>query len=280
MTKDELRDFIAVDFETATADRFACQVGIVVVKERKVVEKIVRLIQPPGNKYDRMCMAVHHITPYVTDDAPTFKEVWEDIEPYFRNYTVVMHNAEFDLDVLHRNLTYYGIDSTPYRSAFCTYRMFGRSLATLCAGYDMDCSGHHDAEFDAMCCAQFFLHWLRDEEPDEMKMEEAENKKEKKKDDESLHGNVLVKDLTGADPNNIFYDKRVVVTGVFPIPRKEMGDKLKAYGADINTSISKLTDYVLVGYDAGPKKLEKIKKLQEEGYAIRCLDWDAVSSMF
>ena len=39
--------FIAVDFETATYNRMACQVGIVVVRNGVITERISNFIQPP-----------------------------------------------------------------------------------------------------------------------------------------------------------------------------------------------------------------------------------------
>lgn len=64
------------------------------------------------------------------------------------------------------------------------------------------------------------------------------------------------------DKSHFFYDKKVVLTGVFPSfnNRNEMAAMLQNVGADVNGSISKLTDYVVVGQKAGPKKLELIEK--------------------
>ena len=47
-----LSDFVAIDFETATTGRMACQIGIVVVKNYEIKNEYSFLIQPPGNKYD------------------------------------------------------------------------------------------------------------------------------------------------------------------------------------------------------------------------------------
>ena len=64
--------------------------------------------------------------------------------------------------------------------------------------------------------------------------------------------------------SHFFYDKKVVITGIFPSfeNRNIMAEMLQSVGADVNGSISKLTDYVIVGQKAGPKKLELIEKLE------------------
>ena len=40
-------NFISIDFETATCDKMACQVGITIVEDGEIKDTIVRLIQPP-----------------------------------------------------------------------------------------------------------------------------------------------------------------------------------------------------------------------------------------
>ena len=66
------------------------------------------------------------------------------------------------------------------------------------------------------------------------------------------------------DNSHIFFDKKVVITGEFPSfnNRNEIAEMLQNVGADVNSTISSKTDYVIVGQKAGPKKLELIKKYQ------------------
>lgn len=46
---------------------------------------------------------------------------------------------------------------------------------------------------------------------------------------------------------------------------------LQSLGADINTSISKKTNIVVIGDGAGPSKLRKIEELRESGCDIRII---------
>lgn len=55
----------------------------------------------------------------------------------------------------------------------------------------------------------------------------------------------------------------------FCYDRKELAVMLKDMGADINTSVSKKTDIVLVGSKPGPAKMKKIEDLINEGYPIK-----------
>lgn len=262
-------NFIAIDFETATPDKMACQIGIVVVKNGKIIEKLSRHIQPPNNTYSENTIKIHHITPEDTEFCDTFDKVWKDISRYFMTETIVAHNADFDSSVLHENLKHYNIPEDGIGKFVCTYNIYGLNLHDLCLEFGINPSNHHDALFDAECCAKFYINHLNGVEP--------KNYIDKGSlvysgyFHEQLSGDVLKKDLTEANPNNPFYDKKVVITGIFNIDRKELANKVKSMGADIDTSITKRTDYVLIGVDPGPKKIEKIEKLLLDGYEIKTI---------
>ena len=71
------------------------------------------------------------------------------------------------------------------------------------------------------------------------------------------------------DENSIFYNKRVVLTGTLTkYGRKEATDLLENVGAHVSSSVSKVTDIVIAGTEAG-SKLDKAKK-----FGIRVMDED------
>lgn len=280
----ENNSFIAVDFETATNNRFACQVGIVVVKNGIIQERISRLIQPPGNKYDDGTIRVHHITPEVTEQSPTFDKVWEEVGHYFVNTLIVAHNVPFDSSVLNINLEYYGIMALgvePGMFWIDTYSIYGLSLRDLCMAFEMDTNKHHDALFDAECCAQFYLNHLLGISPNLELIDPTQSKsKFQRKTARQICGDVLKKDLSHADPNNPFYDRKVVITGEFTKDRKCIAQFLKEMGADIDTAITRKTNFVLIGIDPGPKKLEKLDKLIHDGFNIRKIYQHDIDAIF
>lgn len=86
---------------------------------------------------------------------------------------------------------------------------------------------------------------------------------------------LLKQDLSAVEnKDTIFYNKKVVVTGVFfkyPV-RNFLANDLKKLGADINTSISKSTNIVCLGGNGvGPSKMETVKKLQASGIEIKVI---------
>lgn len=262
--------FIAVDFETATNTRMACQIGITIVKNGVIQETITRLIQPPFNIYDHNVMIHHHVRPDMTESEPTFDLVWDDIKKYFHGAIFVAHNVDFDKDVLEKNLKFYGIEIPNIKEYKCTCNLYGRTnLEKLCSAFGMNCDNHHDAGFDSECCAQFYLNYLNGVEP--IGLEIADKVPKKCKRENKSNGKTSKKNLTEPDLTNPFFDRKVVITGVFEIERKRLIKKLREMGADIDNAISKNTNFVLIGEDPGYSKLKKLEKLEHDGFKIRII---------
>ena len=76
-----LRDFIAIDFETANQEPSSvCSVGVVMVRDGQIVDSFYRLIQPEPNYYNYWCQRVHGLSESDTEDAPVFSKVWQQLE--------------------------------------------------------------------------------------------------------------------------------------------------------------------------------------------------------
>jgi len=104
-----MNSFTAIDFETAHGKRWSiCQVGLVRVENGVITDELSILVQPPNNFYWDWFTGIHHITPEMTRNAPTFDKIWHLVEPFIKNQTVVAHNGfGFDFPVLAQTLQYY-----------------------------------------------------------------------------------------------------------------------------------------------------------------------------
>lgn len=92
-----MTDFAAIDFETANKERSSvCSVGIVIVRNGEITEKLYRLIRPYPNYYSYWNTQVHGLTFQDTACAPTFPEVWKEIDPIIARLPLVAHNSPFD----------------------------------------------------------------------------------------------------------------------------------------------------------------------------------------
>ena len=77
-----MKDFVAIDFETANRERTSiCSVGLVRVENGDIREKIYRLIRPYPDYYSSWNTRIHGLTYRDTAHAAPFPEVWADISP-------------------------------------------------------------------------------------------------------------------------------------------------------------------------------------------------------
>lgn len=275
-------NFIAIDFETATPQRAACQIGIVVVKEGHIVNKISKLIQPPKNRYSSHCIKVHGITPNMTVNSPTFDIVWNEIKEYFEGNFVIAHNAAFDIDVLYKSLDIYNIPHPIFMGTTCTYQLSGMSLEDACSMYNISLCNHHDGICDAEACAQLFLKYLNKEicfqkidKPNKISLGVKEsdknnnykiNKELLREDPLAYITNEMISSLT---PLPFFQNKKFIITGDTDFNRERTYKIITSLGGEKASSVNKLLDYAIIGKEPGPKKIEKLEELIKEGVNIR-----------
>ena len=76
-----MKDFVAIDFETANSERSSvCAVGVVVVRDGQIVDELYSLIKPEPDYYSYWCTKVHGLNASDTFSAPSFPEVWQQVE--------------------------------------------------------------------------------------------------------------------------------------------------------------------------------------------------------
>ena len=153
-------NFTAIDFETATkSPNSACSVAAVVVKDGKIAEKYSTLIRPPGQKFSKFNIAVHGITPDMTEMKRDFAGIWPDLRPFLEGRKVFAHNAPFDMGVLRASLAANGLCPPVFRYG-CTVQISRKAWPEL-PHHKLDTVGrflgvsfrHHDALEDATVCA-------------------------------------------------------------------------------------------------------------------------------
>lgn len=110
-----MRDFAAIDFETANNQRSSvCSVGVVVVRNGEIADTFYSLINPEPNYYTYWCSQVHGLTREDTEDAPVFPAVWAQIEPLIEGLPLVAHNRPFDESCLKAVFRVYQMDYPDY----------------------------------------------------------------------------------------------------------------------------------------------------------------------
>ena len=267
-------NFTALDIETAdNTNHFICQIGLVRVVNGIISEKYMSLVKPPNNFYSFHNIKIHGINPAMTEEAPSFNDIWPIINHFIEGQLIVCHNASFDIQKLENTLIYHSIELPAYNIA-CTYKIYGKNLKDCCDLFSIELGNHHDALADAEACALLYLNSLQYENVAERYVQEEKANSEfpsyfSKKQIAKVD---LVPDFENCSKSNPFYKKKVVLTGDLNfISRKDIAHELKIRGADVNTCISKKTDIVIIGDSPGPVKLQKIQELKQLGYAIQLI---------
>ncbi|MCW6111240.1 exonuclease domain-containing protein [Clostridium sporogenes] len=158
-------NFVAIDFETANEKRNSpCSIGIVVVKDGEIIEKVHYLIKPKEMRFMPINIGIHGIRPHMVQDELEFYEIWEKIKGYFNNNLVITHNASFDMSVLRSTLELYNI-KMPSFEYICTMKLSKNFYSNIdnaklntvnnFLGYKFQ---HHDALADAMACSNILLN--------------------------------------------------------------------------------------------------------------------------
>lgn len=274
-------DYVVIDFEYADDRQFACQLGIVPVLKGEIVDKIEYLIQPPDNSYGRYQMAVHKITPEMTIGSPTFADIWDEIENYFDMQTIVCHGAATDITVLSKTLKYYGLPH-PLIQVIDTVEKIGKiKLEVLAESFGVEYSNKHNALSDALVLAEVYNKYKKGVKSNYLITNQTTKKATKPAlyADKKIDSDLLCKNLDVENKENPFYNKSIVITGTFFIERNLIASIFKKLGADVNTTISKKTDYVLAGDDAGMSKMLKVVQLNKDGCGIKVLMTDELEDI-
>lgn len=269
-----LKSFTALDFETFTPERSsACAVGLAKVKDGHIIHKFYSLIKPIPDGRTKDNSAINGITSKMIANAPTFADLWPLIQGIVANDTIVSHNAEFDESVWIEQIRHYSLGYTDDYTFRCTFKMTGLSLEECCLKHNIDMGIHHDALDDAVACAKVMLAEAGILQSSTFKgsLDLVFGQSKAKHYDKNTLRPLSPSEIN--DTSTPFFLAKTVITGVFDAypNRNELGMKLKSLGADINTSISKRTNIVVVGQGAGPAKIKKIEDLKDAGIDIRVI---------
>lgn len=163
-----LRDFAAIDFETANEKLSSvCSVGVVIVRNGIITDRFYSLIQPEPNYYNFQNSLVHGITYEDTLNEMVFSKVWTEIEILIGELPLVAHNKGFDEACLKAVFKTYQMDYPDYRF-YCTLAESRRQLKylpnhqlhTVAADCGYILTSHHHALADAEACAEIALQLL------------------------------------------------------------------------------------------------------------------------
>ena len=160
-------DFTAIDFETAnSSSASACSVGLVKVRDGRVVEKAGWLIKPPAghDHFVEWNVRIHGIMAADVVDAALWTEQLPELMAFAGDDLMVAHNAGFDMGVIKSACaaTFVDIPAIGYVCSLQvsrkTYDLESYRLPFVAAAAGFEDFPHHDAIADSEACAAIMIH--------------------------------------------------------------------------------------------------------------------------
>jgi DNA polymerase-3 subunit epsilon len=174
--RDVPLNFTAIDFETANnSAASACSVGMVKVRDGRVVDSAHWFIRPPYGHdwFSEWNTRIHGISETHIADVPLWSEQLPDLVAFAEDDHLVAHNAGFDMNVI-RTACEASYMPTPSYRYLCTLQLARKTyhldsyklpVAAMAAGFeDFE---HHNALADAQACAAILVHAARRHDADD-----------------------------------------------------------------------------------------------------------------
>ncbi len=254
-------NFIAFDFETTGGkSQYPCSLGIVLVIDNEIVQENYFLINPEYPIETYVSKKVHGITNEKVKESPTFLQVWPEILPLFNKVGLaVAHNVNFDKTVIIKSCERYNL---PLPQCFfeCSCELCKEkyphmkkyNLDFLCKSFDIELSNHHNALVDARSTALLTLKLFSECKPNLNIECPQPNKPKPRKHSTSIYEAELKQpDVVYDNIEEITFEgQKFVFTGSLErFQRNEATDIVKTKGGKVSSSVSKLTNYLIVGLE-------------------------------
>ncbi|HOL22155.1 MAG TPA: 3'-5' exonuclease [bacterium] len=155
---EDITELVVLDVETTGLDPVEgriVEIALIRIKEGRIIEKLVTLLNPEI-RIPPDVSSIHGITDEQIKDAPFFRDIAGKVLDIINKKTLLVHNADFDIPFLKKELSRCGLELSGIkiidtlaiaRNHFC---FPNNSLSTIAAYYNIDTSGSHRAEADAI----------------------------------------------------------------------------------------------------------------------------------
>lgn len=281
--KQGFGDFVGIDVELASSlPGNICEIGVVWYRDGREVKSYKSLIRPIHEEWGSW---QYLNLPYRLHDAmqaPTFPEVWKELEAELRGQILVAHNARTGESIyLGGAIAHHGIEPPQRTPLMCSLSLakkawpdqpaHGLRRLALKLGLDFD---HHDPESDARVCCQVVLaaaeqHGLEsleevirhfDWRPSNLKLvKPSMPPKPAQSPTTSVFGIELTRwespvNFTGAKKGD-----RIALSGLAEFEKHQIRSQAKALGFKPTNGINGRTSFVVAGEFMGPAKYARCK---------------------
>lgn len=281
-TRKIINDYCVLDLETTGLSVNYCniiEVGIIKVKDRKVIDKFQSLVNPEEN-IDEFIEDLTGITNEMLIDAPRFHEIEHSLVDFLHGYTIVGHNTSFDIafleEALKREIDCEYID-TMQLSRKLFPEMNHHRLSDMVELLGISENGHRAIKD---CYSTFELYERIKDELDARGIDLSNLFYRKRK--ERLNLNEIERsDDSLIDEDCLLFNKHCCFTGTLEkMTRKEAAQIVVNIGGFVDSSVTKNTNYLIMGNldycksikDGSSNKMKKAMNLKLKGMDIDIID--------
>ena len=282
-------NYVVFDIETTGLDpEFdeIIEIGAVKIKDGIKIDTFNSLIKPEY-EIDEFITELTGITNGMVENAPSIDEVLPKFMDFIRDYIIIGHNVNFDINFIYDNLEELNIP--PITNDFVdTLRISRRlipelkhhKLSDLANYFNIDTNGSHRSLKDVEITLEVLknLNTMIIE-----KHQNMDNFKDacKPKSHSGIRASDITTNNTELDEENMLYDKYVVITGTLgKMLRKEAMQVIADLGGHCQDGVNKDTNYLILGNnDYNPilrgKKTSKL--LKAENLKLKGQDIEIIS---
>lgn len=266
-----VKDYCVVDTETtglSSAHDRICEIAVLRIVGGEIVDEVSTLVNPEQH-ISAAATAVNGITDQMVADAPTYEQIRPRVAEILLDLPVVGHNTKFDLNFIVDLLGPLGegMEISYFDTLHIARRLWpalpDHKLQTLIDEFGIDPGQAHRARDDARATWELFLR-CRDELLRRKAEKAAAEKAEKARKEKER------REKCGASP---LYNKAFVFTGDFDAGRGEVEQMAEEVGAIVRGSVSKKTDFLVVGdlseHGGQTAKKETADQLIADGEKLR-----------
>lgn len=264
------------------------EIGIIKVKENKIVDKYNSLINPEFliNEY---ITSITGITNEMLKGKPKIIDLKKEVLNFIGNDVLVGHNISFDVSFLQKGFNEELKNEYIDTLQFCRklFKELSHHRLTDMSNYLEISRNEHRSMSDCLCTKELYDCIKEKMKNNGLEINDIFAKKNYSSKNIDIHA--IKPDNIEIDEDNFFYNKHCVFTGKLEkMIRKDAMQLVVNVGGILDNSVTKKTNYLILGNndycssikDGKSSKHKKAEKYKLEGQDIEIIDEDTFYNLF
>lgn len=264
------------------------EIGIIKVKENKIVDKYNSLINP-GFLINEYITSITGITNEMLKGKPKIIDLKKEVLNFIGNDVLVGHNISFDVSFLQKGFNEELKNEYIDTLQFCRklFKELSHHRLTDMSNYLEISRNEHRSMSDCLCTKELYDCIKEKMKNNGLEINDIFAKNNYSSKNIDIHA--IKPDNIEIDEDNFFYNKHCVFTGKLEkMIRKDAMQLVVNVGGILDNSVTKKTNYLILGNndycssikDGKSSKHKKAEKYKLEGQDIEIIDEDTFYNLF